>query len=71
MLLQMTPSPSGPTGFDPGVALLLGLFFFILVIAAVTFDAWTRNKPPILWALIVAFSGPLGILLYLAIVVYD
>jgi zinc transporter ZupT len=71
MLLQMTPSPSGPIGVDPGLALFLGLFLFVLVIAAVTYDAWTRNKSPILWALIVAVSGPLGILLYLAITVYD
>ena len=58
-------------GVDPGLALFLGLFLFVLVIAAVTYDAWTRGKPPMLWALIVAISGPLGILLYLAIAVYD
>jgi hypothetical protein len=70
MLLQMTP-PSGPMGVDPGLALFLGLFLFVLVIAAVTYDAWTRNESPILWGLIVAISGPLGIILYLAIAVYD
>lgn len=56
-------------GGGGGVFLVLLLLGFVACV--VMFDAWTRDRPVILWGLIVLLTGPIGILFYLALVVFD
>lgn len=54
-----------------GGGVFLVLLVLVFVVCVVMVDAWTRDRPVILWGLVVLLTGPLGLLFYLALVVYD
>lgn len=62
-------APSQPSS-DPSWWPIIGILLWLAAAVAVGIHASGNDSPEILWGLIVLLSGPLGVLLYLAIVVY-
>ena len=65
-----SPVARPETGADPSWWPIIGILVWIGAAIAVGIHASGNDSPEILWALIVFISGPLGVLLYLAVVVY-